>query len=75
MRNRIGHKKDTASFPKGATLEDLKTWLNTNCSLSLPDPRIIMTLNGRGWSQLPRKLSTELREGDIVCIFPTISGG
>ena len=75
MRDRIGHRDDTVSFPGGATLEDLKVWLNTNWSLSLPDPKIILTLNGRGWSQLSKKLSTELREGDVICIFPTISGG
>ena len=75
MRDRIGHRDDTVSYSGGATLEDLKVWLATNWSLSLPDPKIILTLNGRGWSQLSNKLSTELREGDIICIFPTISGG
>jgi molybdopterin converting factor small subunit len=33
------------------------------------------TLNGKGWSQYPEKMSTPLHEGDTICIFSRISGG
>jgi len=56
-------------------LWDVAEWLNQRYALSLPDPQVMVTLNGRGWEQLPAKLSTEIREGDVICLFPPIAGG
>lgn len=75
IRDKVGHRDETASFPQGTTLQDLQTWLNNLYSLSVPDPRIMLTLNDKGWGQLPEDLSTELKDGDVICIFPIISGG
>ena len=38
-------------------------------------PQVIAILNGRGWEQYPSKLSTEIKGGDIICLFPVVAGG
>ena len=75
IRENVGHRHETASFAAGTTLQDVQTWLNHRYKLSLPSPGIMLTLNDRGWTQLPDNLSTELKDGDVICIFPAISGG
>jgi molybdopterin converting factor small subunit len=49
--------------------------LQKSHQLSLLDPAIIVTLNGRGIRQLPEGLETRLGEGDVILLFPFISGG
>jgi molybdopterin converting factor small subunit len=63
LRDRTGRKREEVSFPSGATLRDVAEWLNQHYALSLPNP------------QVPLKLSTEIREGDIISLFPPIAGG
>jgi len=75
LRDRTGRKQEEVSFPPGATLQDVAEWLNKRYALSLPSPQVMATLNGRGWEQFPLKLSTEINEGDIICLFPPIAGG
>jgi MoaD family protein len=75
LRDRTGRKREEVSFPSGATLRDVAEWLNQHYALSLPNPQVMATLNGRGWEQFPLKLSTEIREGDIISLFPPIAGG
>ncbi len=75
IRDRIGHKEEDVYFPKSATLEDVKEWLNTHYSLSLPNSQITATLNGKGWGQYPLKGSTQLKEGDTIFLLPILSGG
>ncbi len=75
IRDRIGHKQEEVHFPKGATLEDVRVWLNTRYSLSLPNSQITATLNGKGWGQYPLKLFTQLKEGDTIFLLPIVSGG
>jgi molybdopterin converting factor small subunit len=75
VRDKIGRQGEAIRFSKGANLGDVEAWLKTRYSLSLQDPQIMLTLNGKGWNQHPRKLSTELTEGDIILILPVISGG
>ena len=75
IRDKVGHRDETAGFPQGTTLQDVQTWLNSLYSLSLPDPGIMLTLNDKGWAQVPKDLATELKDKDVICIFPTISGG
>jgi MoaD family protein len=75
LRDRTGRKRQEVSFPSGATLRDVAEWLNQHYALSLPNPQVMATLNGRGWEQFPLKLSTEIKEGDIISLFPPIAGG
>ncbi len=75
LRDRTGRRQEEISFPLGATLQDVVGWLNQRYTLSLPNPQVMATLNGRGWEQYPSKLSTEIMEGDIICLFPPIAGG
>ena len=75
LRDRMGRRREEVSFPPGATLRDVAEWLNKRYALSLPNPQVMATLNGRGWEQFPLKLSTEIKEGDIICLFPPIAGG
>ena len=75
FRDRAGRRQEEISFPPGATLQDVAEWLNQRYPLSLPDPQVMATLNGRGWEQFPSKLSTEIKEGDVICLFPPITGG
>jgi MoaD family protein len=75
LRDRTGRKREEVGFPSGATLRDVAEWLNQHYALSLPNPQVMATLNGRGWEQFPLKLSTEIKEGDIISLFPPIAGG
>jgi MoaD family protein len=36
---------------------------------------IRILINGRHYSHMPQKLSTRLREGDDVALFPPLAGG
>ncbi len=75
LRDRTGRRREEVTFPPGTTLHDLAGWLNEQYSLSLPGPQVMATLNGHGWTQLPSQLSTRIQEGDVVCLFPPVSGG
>ena len=75
LRDRTGRRREEVSFPPGTTLQDVAGWLNEQDDLSLPNPQTMATLNGKGWNQLPLKLSTKIKEGDIICLFPPIAGG
>ena len=75
IRDKIGCQDEEVRFSKGANLGDVETWLKNRYLLSVQDPQIMLTLNGKGWNQHPQKLSTELTEGDMIFIFPVISGG
>jgi len=75
LRDRTGRRQEKVSFPSGATLQDVAEWLNGQYDLSLPNPQVMAILNGRGWEQFPSKLATEIKEGDVICLFPPIAGG
>jgi len=75
LRERTGRKQEECRLPPGSRLQDLADVLRERYGLSLPDPEIMAILNGRGWGQLPSKLATEVKDGDIVCLFPPIFGG
>ena len=75
LRERTGKRQEQVSFPQGSTLQNVAEWLNEQYALSLPDPQIMAILNGRGWEQYSQKWSTEIQEGDAICLFPPISGG
>ena len=75
LRERTGRKQEECVLPRGSRLQDLADLLRERYGLSLPDPEIMAILNGRGWGQLPSKLATEVKDGDVVCLFPPIFGG
>ena len=68
-------EKKPSDSARGATLTDLSEWLNKEYNLTLPDPKIMAVLNGKGWEQYPDKLDTKLTYGDTVLLFPPIAGG
>jgi molybdopterin converting factor small subunit len=75
VRDRTGKREEGIDFPPGSSLRDVSAWLKANYDFDVSDLRFITTLNGRGWSQYPEGLSTELQAEDTICIFPLISGG
>ena len=75
LRDRTGRRREGVTFPPGTTLQDVAGWLSEQYGLSLPNPQVMATLNGHGWNQLPLKLSTRIKEGDIICLFPPVAGG
>ncbi|MDH7485075.1 MAG: MoaD/ThiS family protein [Anaerolineae bacterium] len=75
LRDRTGCRQEEVTFPAGATLGDVAGWLNRRYGFSLPNPQVMAILNGRGWEQFPARLSTEIREGDVIALFPPLAGG
>ena len=75
LADKTGKRKESVELENGSTLKDLSCWLKEEYDLSLPDPRIMAVLNGKGWEQYPDKRSTKLKSGDTVLLFPPIAGG
>ena len=75
VRDQVGYGEEKVDFPQGTNLWVLKTWLNKQYALSMPNSQAMAALNGKGWEQYPLKLNTQLEDGDIICLFPIISGG
>jgi molybdopterin converting factor small subunit len=72
MRDDMGVSRVTLSLPPGAALRDLGAHL---CALGI-DPEaddIIITLNSQGLRQWPA--GRQFSSGDVIAIFPLISGG
>ncbi len=75
LRHQVGHNQQQVTFKIGSTLEDVADWLSSNYGLSLPNSQIITVLNGRGWMQHSMKMQTQIKENDVICLIPPISGG
>jgi len=75
LRDTTHRRLDELELPAGSSLQDVAGWLATSYGLTVPGPALISTLNGRGWTQLPESLATEIHDGDEVAIFPLVSGG
>ncbi|MGD2143361.1 MAG: MoaD/ThiS family protein [Anaerolineae bacterium] len=75
LRDGMGRGGEEVEFPAGSTLQDLADWISGKYDLSLPAPRVMATLNGRGWNQLPLGMNTRIGEGDVIALFPPIAGG
>jgi len=75
VKDKAGKGAEGCELPDGSTLSDLAVKLQKSHQLSLLDPAIMVTLNGRGLPQLPDGLETKLCEGDTILLFPPISGG
>lgn len=72
LRDDMGTSSVTLSLPQDATLRDLDSQLGA-LGISPEAEDIIITLNGQGLRQLPP--DQLLNEGDVVAVFPLISGG
>lgn len=75
VKDKVGREEEEYELPDGSTLSELAVKLQKSHQLLLLDPAIMVTLNGRGICQLPEGLETKLREGDVILLFPLISGG
>jgi len=75
IRENTGKRQDELALPAGSTLSWLAGWLKETYGLAVPGPALMTTINGYGWNQVPGGLSTELREGDEIALFPLLSGG
>ena len=75
LRDTTHRRLDELELPAGSRLQDVAGWLAKSYGLTVPGPALISTLNGRGWTQLPESLATEIHDGDEVAIFPLVSGG
>jgi len=75
LRDRTGVGEETLSLPAGATLRTVAEHLAQRRGLQVPASEIMATLNGRGWSQADQGLDTPLQDGDVIHLFPPISGG
>jgi molybdopterin converting factor small subunit len=75
VKDKAGRGTEEYELPEGSTLSELAVTLQESHQLSLLDPAIMVTLNGRGIRQLPKGLETRLGEGDVILLFPFISGG
>lgn len=72
MRDEMGKRQTTLSFGKGATVADLPMYLEAQ-GVDLRAKNLIVTLNGRGLLQWAPELP--LNPGDVVLVFPVVSGG
>ncbi len=75
LRDQVEKRQESVSFPPGSTLQDVADWLDSHYDFPLPDPKIMTLLNGRGWTQYPMQFATQIHDGDVICLFPPISGG
>jgi MoaD family protein len=75
VKDKAGKGAEEYELPDGSTLGELAIELEKRYQLSLQDPAIMVTLNGKGLTQLPDGLETKLCEGDTILLFPPISGG
>ena len=75
LRDTTRTRMDEVRFPAGTRLRDVSQWLANKYGIAVPGPTVMSTLNGRGWSQSPQSLETELHEGDEIALFPLLSGG
>jgi molybdopterin converting factor small subunit len=75
LRDTTHKRLDEIALPVGSRLSEVAAWLDRTYGLAVPGPKLLSTLNGRGWVQLPDKLATLLTDGDEIAIFPLVSGG
>jgi molybdopterin converting factor small subunit len=75
IRDRTGRRDQILQFPDGSRLRDVIQRLREIYSLVLPEPGIMLIVNGRGWSQMPKRLDHELNDGDVICLAPLVDGG
>jgi molybdopterin converting factor small subunit len=72
LRDEMGTPGITLAMPEGATLKDLVPRLRA-LGIDPDSTEIIVTLNDRGLNQWPPE--RPFADGDVVAVFPYISGG
>ena len=75
IRDTTRKRLDEIPLPEGSTLAAVAEWLARTYGMTVPGPKLLATLNGRGWQQLAGGLATALSPGDEIAIFPLVSGG
>lgn len=75
LRDATNTGTEEVRFPPGTRLRDLSRWLAEKYGLAVPGPGVMGTVNGRGWSQTPLAMETELHNDDQIALFPLLSGG
>ena len=82
MDNRAVIEMEVENASLRDVLDNLSNRFGSGFSDLIFDPKtkevkhhIAILVNGRHFSFLPRRLTTELNEGDEVAIFPQIAGG
>lgn len=75
LRDRAGVGEEKLLLPAGSTLRAVAQHLAQRYGLHVPAPGIMATLNGLGWQQADLGLDTPLQSGDVIHLFPPISGG
>jgi len=82
MNNKAVLEIEMKNASLGDVLEDLSNRFGEGFSDLIFDPKtkevknhISILVNGRHYIFLPKRLATELKEGDEVALFPQIAGG
>jgi len=75
IRDKVEKGEEKYELVDGSTLCELAGKIEESHALSLLDQAVMVTLNGQGIRQLPNGLETSLKEGDVVLLFPPVSGG
>ena len=75
MKDKAGTGKDVFAVPAGSALSELTVLIESKRGIHLPDPHVMMVLNGKGVNQYPEKLDTRLEDGDTLLLLPPVSGG
>ena len=75
LKDRAGIGQETVALPDGSALCDLIGLISSKRGIRLPDPHVMMVLNGKGFSQYSEKLETRLNDGDTLLLLPPVSGG
>jgi len=75
LREKAGTGREELDFSENARLQDVAERIRKLHGIDLHDPRIMATLNGKGWSQYPEGINTRVKEADVVLLFPPLSGG
>ena len=69
-RERTGISEEEILLPGGATVEDLKETVKNLHEQLRPVRRMLISVNG----EFPEE-GAEIKEGDVVALFPPVSGG
>jgi molybdopterin converting factor small subunit len=75
LKDKAGTAKEVFAMPANSALSDLTGLIESKRGIHLPDPHVMMVLNGKGFNQYPEKLQTKLNAGDTLLLLPPVSGG
>ena len=86
IKKAMGNRSPIEMKIEGATLRDVLNELREKFGKDLGNllyddetkevsPNILVFVNGRHYSFLPKQMDTELKDDDEVSIFPPVAGG